>query len=240
VDLEALRWRAPRAWEARRGPDRVVSREVSGVQVGDVMASELVVVQEGDPVHLAAAVLVAGRWSSAPVVDAQGLVVGVVGDEDLLGVVGARRDGRGPAHRWTVRDVMAPWTPVSPHDDLGLAVAVLTDRAVRCLPVLDDGGRLVGVVRRHDLLAVLGGQDPLARRGVLAALSTLCGDPPGSRWDVEVEDGVAVLRERPGARATRSEGELAAVLARTVPGVVGVVVVPAAGGPAPPGTRAPR
>lgn len=196
------------------------------MDVGDVMTAEVVAVREHDPVRTAAAALVAQRWSSAPVVDDDGLVVGVVSDADLLRVVATPARGFSSSHRWEVGDLMVPARTVRPSDHLGLAVALLIDQDARCLPVLDSDDELVGVVHRYDLLAVVGGHDPLARRGVLAALAQLSPAAPRPPWDVEVADGVALLRQRPGAQVSRAESDLAGVLARTVPGVVGVVLVP--------------
>ena len=51
-----------------------------------------------------------------------------------------------------VRDVMtkAPWT-IDPEAPMATAVAVMRERALRHLPVVDDAGRLLGVVTDRDL-----------------------------------------------------------------------------------------
>lgn len=206
--------------------------------VSDVKAQDVVAARAVDDVRTCAALLVTRHLSTVPVVDDHRRLVGVVSDADLLhaGTSGTR--GRASHRRWQVHEVMVPPVPVRPQDDLELAVSLLSDRRVRCLPVVDDG-ELVGVVSRQHLMELLGGYDPLARQQVLALLAELWGTAPGAMWDVVVADGVAHLLQQPGAHVARGDRDLAVVLARTVPGVVGVVVDPAVGptGPSSPGRR---
>jgi arabinose-5-phosphate isomerase len=52
-----------------------------------------------------------------------------------------------------VADVMtrSPQT-ASPHDLAGAAVGTMQNRGIMVLPVVDDGGAIVGVVHLHDLM----------------------------------------------------------------------------------------
>jgi CBS domain-containing membrane protein len=62
------------------------------------------------------------------------------------------------------RDVMTVETSiVAPEDGIGIIVQLLSDSGVQAAPVLSDG-RIIGIVTRSDLLAVL------ARRTILAGL----------------------------------------------------------------------
>ncbi len=183
---------------------------------------EVVTVRSDDDVPSAARVLLRHRIASAPVLDADGRLVGVVSESDLL----RGRLARDPRAHFLERpdedapprlvaDVMTehPVT-VDVHGDLADAVHLLVERGIRALPVL-DGRRLVGVLARRDVLRVTTLDDEEVRDAVAAKLAA---DLPGQSWTVEVTDGVVVLAG-PHEEAAR---RIAAVLARTVPGVVRV------------------
>lgn len=130
------------------------------MRVDDVMSSPAVTVRPGTPVRAAAALLAAHGFTAAPVVGESGALTGLVTEEDLV------RDRIPHAHDATaappatVADVLGPGAPrsVAPGDDLAAVARVLATPGVRTLPVV-DGGRLVGVVTRRDLLRVVAHQE---------------------------------------------------------------------------------
>ena len=85
-----------------------------------------------------------------PVVDAEGrFLVGMLTDRDLAVRVRAR--GLDP---WTttVEDVMTPdVVACAPGDDLCEAMVRMEEREVQRLPIVDDGGRLLGILTKDDL-----------------------------------------------------------------------------------------
>lgn len=171
------------------------------------------------------------RVSAVPVVDAEGRVVGVVSEADLL--LKEERPGRRPggplvdphgdSARALARNAAAmmtsPAVTVRPEATLTEAARLMHRRHVKRLPVVDADGRLAGIVSRGDLIRVfLRSDDALAREireDVL--LQTLVLDPTAIA--VAVHDGVVRLE---GQVETRS---LAAIAARLVQGVEGVVAV---------------
>jgi len=131
-----------------------------------------------DTVDAALEQLVQHRVTGLPVVDAHGVVVGVVSDYDLLALDTLGRapgsedtslfpaaDQSWPAFREVktllaksggkrVRDVMtaSPFT-VGPKTDLDTAAALLLRKRVHRLPVVDEqSGKLVGVLSRGNLV----------------------------------------------------------------------------------------
>jgi CBS domain-containing protein len=87
---------------------------------------------------------------SVIVVDAQGAPIGIVTDRDLRrAVVAARRDATTTA---ASAIMSAPLITTRPGAFAFEALLEMTRREIHHLPVLDDGGRLVGVVSSHDLL----------------------------------------------------------------------------------------
>jgi CBS domain-containing protein len=189
--------------------------------VRDVMSTQVVTVRPQARVKEAIQLLDDHRITAMPVVDDQGLLVGVVSEADLLrgALMPDRRtheipvEIEGRTNTLTVSDVMTPRPmSVTADTDLAVAASVLVDSVIKSLPVLDDG-RVIGMVSRRDVIAVLARRDPLIKTEVdelLRQAEVEC--------DVEVVDGVVRLmgQTEPHAR------QIARVLASTVPGVVGV------------------
>lgn len=121
----------------------------------DVMSHPVVAVRPHLPVRAAAAQLVTHGFTSAPVVDAEGRMYGIVTEADLMrgrifpeGWVVEER------HETPVREVMRPVTGMPPDTDLGVLAAHLLETGARSVPIVEDG-RLVGIVTRRDLLRVV-------------------------------------------------------------------------------------
>jgi CBS domain-containing protein len=90
---------------------------------------------------------------------------------------------------------------------------------IKRLPVLGEGGRLVGIVSRSDLLRVFNRPDQAIRREIMdeVIVGEFLMDP--DRFFIHVDDGVVVLQGRVEQRS------LIPWLVRAVRGVEGVVRV---------------
>jgi len=141
------------------------------MRIGDCMKRAVVSVSPSTTVQEAAQLIVDKHIGTLPVVNAQGVVVGMLTIRDILKIFlpdfvalldnidfvrdfGAMekspKDVPGAA-RLTVKDVMQP--PVTIEEDCGLlrAYAVLDKHSLRDLPVVDKAGRLVGIASRVDI-----------------------------------------------------------------------------------------
>jgi CBS domain-containing protein len=119
-----------------------------------------------------------------------------------------------------VRDMMTTEVvTVEPSTPFKEIVARLVGRRVSAVPVVDEDGRLLGVVSRADLLKVFTRPDEAIRREVVdqVILREFMLDP--SQFFIRVHDGVVCLQ---GAVERRS---LVPFLLRAVQGVEGVVRV---------------
>ena len=105
-------------------------------------------------IYLALQQLLKRKLTGAPVVDEHGVLLGMLTERDCLKVlVGGVFDGRPSGN---VEDYMStPAESISPTASLYDIVHLFLTRPYRKLPVVDDGGRVVGQVSRRDALKAL-------------------------------------------------------------------------------------
>lgn len=130
------------------------------MQTRDVMSSPVISLRPQVPVHVAAAQLASHGFTAAPVMDAEGHLLGIATEVDLLrGWVAAQGCAVVEGPEPTVASVMTP-VPIAvrPDDDLADLLSLMHNTPVRSVPIVDDG-RLVGIVTRRDLLRVMAGRE---------------------------------------------------------------------------------
>lgn len=190
--------------------------------VADVMDREPVCAHEQASFRDVAAALDRAGVESAPVVDAERTVVGVVSVGDLLRRARPSWDrNRPPAGEGlTAGELMtAPPVTVSPDAGVGAAAFTAARHRVHMLPVVDEGGTLLGVVRLENLLVPFVRADEEIeeelRRVVLrpAVVAGAC------ELEVAVREGIARLSGWAASSATlqRLRQQI-----ESVPGVIGV------------------
>ena len=110
--------------------------------------AEIETIIPGASLAEAVAKLGARRIGALPVID-QGRIAGIFSERD---VIFALRDSGPDALTWTVERIMStPVLTVAPEDNVLDALALMTERRVRHLPVCVDG-ELVGIVSIGDLV----------------------------------------------------------------------------------------
>jgi CBS domain-containing protein len=199
-------------------------------RVADVMASNPVAVRANASFKEIAARLREQHAAAFPVLDTDDNVIGVVSEADLLpkealeagheGHRGRRHHTeRGKAVGLTAADIMSrPPVTIGPFDLVSRAAHVMYDHKLSCLPVV-DGGRLVGVITRADVLRVFGRPDADIRWQILDKVirGEFLIDP--SAFSVSVQDGVVTLT---GSPETAEVGHGIITVVRYLEGVVGV------------------
>jgi CBS domain-containing protein len=180
--------------------------------VRDVMTRRVLAAHEDAGFKDIVMILRRGRFSSLPVIDQLGVVIGVVSEGDLLAKmavepvlpVAASPQRRGAkAAALAAGELMTrPAITIGPSATLRDAAQLMQDQRVKRLPVVDDSGRLMGIVSRVDLLGVFGRRDEEIRAEI--AQRILAGDfaldPRG--FDVSVAAGIVTIRGDVAARDT--------------------------------------
>jgi CBS domain-containing protein len=122
----------------------------------EIMARSEATLAPDTDIYEALAQLLKSKLTGAPVVDAEGGLLGMLTERDCLKVlVGGALDGR-PGGR--VSDYMSsPAESVQPDASLYDVAHIFLTRSFRKLPVVDQEGRVVGQVSRRDLLVAIEG-----------------------------------------------------------------------------------
>ena len=146
------------------------------LKIKDIMTTNVVTFSPDTDIASAAKVLLEKKINGAPVVDEQGAIVGILCQSDLIvqqkkfpipslftlldGFVSMTSMKRLEAdiHKMsaaTVADAMSPnpvtVTPETPIED---AVSLMVEKSLHTLPVT-DGGQLVGILGKQDILRTL-------------------------------------------------------------------------------------
>jgi CBS domain-containing protein len=106
---------------------------------------------------------------------------------------------------------------IGPDDTVEHAAKLMYDRKVKRLPVVDQGGRLVGIISRTDILAVFDRTDAEIREEIMTQV--IAGHSESSWYSVIVKDGVVTLE---GTPETVAIGHDLVSRTRHVQGVVAV------------------
>lgn len=216
------------------------------MKASDVMTRELVSATPETPVADIARLMLARGVSAVPVLGPAGEPLGVVSEADLIAREEIGTLPRGAwwltllsdparqagdfvrAHGLRAADVMSAGT-VAVHPDAGLAevAALMSGRRIRRVYVT-EGGRVVGVITRADLLRALASRIAVPAEATrdgetLAEIERRLAEAPWARsaWvTVSLRDGRVELSGAVESEAQRRALEL---LVRGVPGVVEVV-----------------
>ena len=202
-------------------------------KVKDVMTTAVRSVYVGTSVKLIAEQLDFAGISALPVLNDEADVVGVVSETDLLHkityqddtdewprLLRRHRTDRTKAEGLLARDLMTtPAITIGPAASVVEAAQLMEKRNVKRLPVVNDTGKLLGIVSRGDLVRLFVRSDEQIREEVETdVFGRVLLHPTGVT--AEVSDGVVTLS---GKLQRRSAVDIAVEFARRIDGVVKVV-----------------
>ncbi len=151
----------------RHASQRVAHR----VMVRDVMTRNVIHVRENADISEVANLLSENRISGLPVVDRDEHVIGVITEADVLSMAGMKKEhvfrdilrhilGEPlPAHTESkrLRDVMSsPAITTGPESDIREVAMIIDEKRIKRLPVVDEQGRLIGLISRADIVRGIG------------------------------------------------------------------------------------
>ncbi|MCX4904033.1 CBS domain-containing protein [Streptomyces sp. NBC_00878] len=208
-------------------------------KVGTVMTSDVVRVSATPPFKEIAALLAEHRISGLPVVDDDEKVIGVISETDLMLRQAQQAEPGHERLRWRPRLTRAarradtkarartagqlmssPAITVPVDASIAGAARTMAEHRVERLPVLDEEGRLVGIVTRHDLLQVFLRPDEDIRAEIVDEVLVRALWLAPQAIGVTVTEGVVTLD---GQLERASEVPIAVSMSGQVDGVVAVV-----------------
>ena len=200
--------------------------------VSDLMTHSVHRVHADTPFKEIAKMLADHDITAVPVVDADDRPLGVVSEADLLRREAALPDAAGllaildipplePGKAPTTADglMSAPVVVARPDWTVVQAARIMDHHGVKRLPVVDDTGRLVGIVSRSDLLRIFLRRDHLIREEISGDILARTLGISADEVSVDVTDG------RVNLRGTVERRSLVPVVMRLCEGVDGVVEV---------------
>lgn len=204
------------------------------MKVKDLMTRDVAAVTPDTPLKDVATLLVRRGISGVPVVDRERVVLGVVSEADILVKEQGPKPERGRLVAWlleggyadreklearTAGEAMTgPAIAVDPEKEVHVVARLMTEHGVKRLPVVDEDGRLLGIVTRSDLVQAFARSDEaIAAELEELARSTLWIVDDG--LEIDVRDGEVTLS---GAVDRRTDADLLARFVGRVPGVVSV------------------
>jgi CBS domain-containing protein len=203
-------------------------------KVRDVMTTSVVTVDRITPYKEIARQLAVHRISGVPVLKMGRTVAGVVSEADLIRAQAAtvgrlRRRGhhllraRAPEHpSLTAGELMtAPAVTIAPDATVTAAARLMDQHQVRRLPVVDEHGKLLGIVSRRDLLGFFLRSDEDIADDVRHVLDAVLLSEPG-KVDVAVHNGIVTLTGE-ASLADGLHGELIPLTVRVMWEVDGIV-----------------
>jgi CBS domain-containing protein len=204
------------------------------MRVVDVMQREVVTVSPGASLKQAAELLVGHGISGLPVVDADGRVLGVFSETDLL----FKEQGEPDRPTWrawlvdplllvdreklaarTVGEAMtAPAQTIASRLPIAQAAKLMLGAGVNRLPVVDEG-KLVGIVTRADLVRAFVRSDAEIAKDIRSGVVERGMWLDSRALEVKVDAGEVTLS---GSLDSHRDAELLPRLVGAVPGVVAV------------------
>ncbi|AMQ19292.1 CBS domain-containing protein [Thermococcus peptonophilus] len=106
------------------------------------------VIKPDEDLSKAAKLMIEVDLRSLPVGESKAEIIGVVNDMAVLERVAQEKFGKGKVEEYMTKDVIT----LKPSDTVAKALAVMRDHAISRIPIVNDEGKLEGLVTLHDLI----------------------------------------------------------------------------------------
>ena len=204
------------------------------IYVADVMTTPAISVPTNAKFAEVVDRLVQSEVHAVPVIDAKGMLAGVISETDLVRCGGHGRalglladQLRGDKVDWakktttkSARALMSRGVrAVSPNDDLATAAATMVEHDHHLLPVVDAHHVVIGVITRRDLLRRFEAEDAYIAAEIVEVLANARQAPAGLDVDVSVLGGIVSVR---GTTERREDIAVVNHVIARVPGVLAI------------------
>lgn len=128
------------------------------VPIHEMMESRVITVGEGERLTVAEETMRRNGIRHLPVIDAEGRLVGLFTQRDLLRILPSRLREQDPLDlgilgNYLLKEVMSRnVATLSPNNTLSEAVTLMWNKKYGCVPIVDEGRRVVGILTAIDIL----------------------------------------------------------------------------------------
>jgi len=148
--------------------DYAKKRLERAVPVSQAMTRQAIAVHEDMDIAEALRILVMNCISGLPVINDERRVVGIITELDIITSEFTKDRGlfedlersflkRQAKKKVKVKEVMtSPPVTITPEEDIRVAARLLSEKGIKRLPVVDEKGRLVGIISRADIVRAIG------------------------------------------------------------------------------------
>jgi len=113
---------------------------------------KIVSCRRADTIQAAASLLYSNRIGAMPVVDSDGKLVGILSERDIVSALSQRPH---EVMKLRVRDIMSsPAVTARNDNDMDKAMRLMMSHKFRHLPIVDERGRLCGMLSIRDCLSM--------------------------------------------------------------------------------------
>ncbi len=119
----------------------------------DIMSTELITLRESDNLEVALKTLINHRITGVPVVNAEGNLLGVLSDYDIIRQLYKHKSLDEKIFSEKIEFTLHAHT-ISKTTPLSQIIHQILDSKFRRLPVVDEQNRLIGIITRRDLIKV--------------------------------------------------------------------------------------
>jgi CBS-domain-containing membrane protein len=129
--------------------------EQSDLMIGDVMSKPVLTVEMNESLWDAWQLLFVSGLRHLVVIDQDSHCVGVLSDRNILADVPATMDHLGNRH---VREILArvPTATIGPNARPDDAARVMREHSIEAVPVVDENGRVLGIITESDVVRWVG------------------------------------------------------------------------------------
>jgi len=142
------------------------------MRIEDIMTREVITAGMDDDLEKVRGLFTRYRFRHIPILDDDGSMVGIISDRDVLanispfaGTINERTVDANSLRRRAHQIMTRRPQTAAPTERAERAALVMLHQRISCLPVVDHGGRLVGIVTMRDVMRWLlnrAGIDPRA------------------------------------------------------------------------------